>query len=104
GGTHIDDSHPPPLHTKTVCTLAHRGAADSRQASPAAGTPGSQWTPAPSALHRPGPRQVWATFHTPPVQASSSKPPGAQAEASRGSFAVHAFPTAGGPDGCTVGR
>src|ERR1019366_3660778 len=52
----------------------------------------------------PGPRQVWATFHTPPVQASSSKPPGAQAEASRGSFAVHAFPTAGGPDGCTVGR
>jgi hypothetical protein len=96
GGTHIDDSQVPPLHAKTVCTLAHRGAADSAHGSPAAGGPESQWTPAPSALHAPGPRQTCATFQTPLAQASSSKPPGAQAEAS---FPVHPFPTAGGPDG-----
>src|SRR5450432_1528622 len=71
-----------------------------------AGTPRSQCTPVASAvpgLHWPGPRQTCATFHTPPMQASSSNPPGAHADASLGSFGEQAFPAAGGPAGRTSG-
>ena len=85
-----------------MCTLLQRGAAVAGHASPARGVPGSQRTPAPSALHPPGPRQVSETFHIPPAHVSSSNPPGAQATASFASFAAQALPAAGGPDGCTT--
>lgn len=99
GGTQSDDSHAPLLHVNTVWTLLQRGTAVAGHASPARGVPGSQWTPALSALQPPGPRHVSETFQTPPMQVSSSKPPGAQATASFASLAAQAFPAAGGPAG-----